>query len=204
MTKIFLTYVAFTVACVVVIMTFITSTNYIQLAIATLLYPFLIIFAYKILPLKTLAVSKKPIAKIQLPVIPAEKKENTDVSDINKRAFLKLVGATGLSFFLISIFGRRVESLIFGQSVGPTPSSIGNYPETNSTVASPTDEYKISEIDDNIVGFYGFIKKEGGWFIMKQDANDGSFRYAKGESNFPENWKNRQNLKYDYFHNVFY
>ena len=210
--RILLTYFSFAIACLVVIVAFITATTYTQLAIAALLYPLLIFFAYKVLPLKTTSrVSKEPVAEVR-PLVQAQEKVDVTkrgdigISDLDKRAFLKLIGATGLSFFLISLFGRRVESLLFGQNLVQVPAAIGNPRggEASAAIASPTDAYKISEIDDNIVSFYGFINKDGGWFIMKGDANTGSFRYAKGESNFPSNWNNREHLKYDYFHNVFF
>ncbi|OGE15295.1 hypothetical protein A3F00_02110 [Candidatus Daviesbacteria bacterium RIFCSPHIGHO2_12_FULL_37_11] len=201
MGKILLTYFGFAIACLVVIVTFITATTYTQLAIASLLYPPLIFFAYKVLPFKNWRhASKKPATNVTPP-----KKETAGVSDIDKRTFLKLVGATGLSFFLISIFGRRIEALFFGQNIVQVPASIGNPPggKTSAEATSPTDAYNISEIDDGIVGYYGFINKDGGWFIMKEDANTGTFRYSKGEANFPGNWEKRENLNYDYFHNVF-
>ena len=199
MTKTLVTYSGFAIACLVVIAAFITAKTYIQLAFASLLYPLLIFFAYKVLPLKTMQVPKKPEEKVE-----ADKKNSIEISDIDKRAFLKLIGATGLSFFLISIFGRRAEALLFGQHLAQTPSA-GTPPggKPAAPAVSPTENYKISEIDESIVSYFGFINKDGGWFIMKEDANTGSFRYIKGGSNFPGNWDNREYLKYDYSHNVF-
>jgi len=188
---------------------FITATSYIQLAAASLLYPFLIFFAYKVLPLKTKrTILERPVVKRQIQErshakAQEEKRSYVGVSDIDKRAFLKLIGATGISFFLISIFGRRVESLLFGQNTSPPASMVSPLGgQTNIATASPTDGYKISEIDNGLVGYYGFVNKNGGWLIMKEDTNSGSFRYTKGVSNFPFNWNNRTNLRYDYFHDL--
>ncbi len=75
--------------------------------------------------------------------------------------------------------------------------------KTQQLPASPTDGYTISEIDDGIIAYYGFMGQKGAWFIMRQDANDGSFRYAKGDIDFPINWEDRTNLTYDYYANVF-
>src|SRR3989344_2491485 len=168
MQKILLTYFSFAIACVVVIAAFITATTYVQLAVATLLYPALIFFAFKVLPLKTwMNASKKPVVRPQ-PASGTEQivrapKTNPGISDLDKRAFLKLIGATGLSFFLISIFGRRIEALLFGQNLVQIPTSVGSPSagKNNTPAASPTEEYKISEIDDNIIGYYGFIKADG-------------------------------------------
>lgn len=197
---------SFVIALAVVVATFITAKNYTQLGIAIILYPLLIFAAYKAFEKKILSPPlKKPPAQVRPMVSRAEKiedvkKESLGVSDTNKRLFLQLIGATSLSFFLISIFGRRIETLFFGQNLGTLPPLPA---KTTPAPAPPTDGYSISEIDDSIVGYFGFVNKDGGWFIMKRDTEKGSFRYAKGLSNFPGNWENRQNLKYNYFHNVF-
>lgn len=209
MPKTVLTYSSLAIASLVVVAVFITATTYIQLAGASLLYPLLIFFAYKVLPLKAKRPAEDmPVVERQIQIssyakTQEEKRTHVGISDIEKRAFLKLIGATGLSFFLISIFGRRFEALLFGQNVSP-PASIGTPPggQTNIITASPTDGYKITEIDNGLVGYYGFTNKDSGWLIMKEDTNSGSFRYAKGKSDFPGNWNNRENLKYDYFHNL--
>src|SRR3990167_10191345 len=162
MTKSIVTYSSLVFACLVVVVAFVTATTYTQLAVAAILYPILIFFAYKVLPLRIMVWdSKKAEPEVEEKVQAHEKSDQTEsettgISDINKRAFLKLIGATGLSFFLISIFGRRVESLLFGQNLVQIPTSVGNLPgSTNiASTASPTQEYTISEIDDNIVGYY--------------------------------------------------
>ena len=117
-----------------------------------------------------------------------------EVADIDKRAFLKLIGATGISFFLFSLLGRRVEVPFFGRAVESG---------TNPVEGQPTDGYKISEIDDNTITYYGFTNKDGAWLIMREDTEASSFRYVKGDLEFSGNWSNRENLKYDYFHEVF-
>lgn len=204
-----LNYIFFGIACLVVIITFITATTFLQLAVASLLYPALIFFAYKVLPLRTgwPAIKKPAVHKeprvIQQPKAEQEKRQSVGIADIDKRAFLKLIGATGLSFFLISIFGRRFEAMLFGQNIVQAPTGYQQPGKSSDAVASsPTEGYKISEIDNGVVGYYGFSNKDGGWLIMKEDTKSGSFRYAKGASNFAANWSNRENLKYDYFHNL--
>ena len=199
------------IAFVLLAAVFITSTTYTQLGIAVLLYPLLAFLAYKVfLDRKQIiptTATKTQLQDVLTNIVEEKVKTQTDrgIADIDKRTFLKVIGATGISFFLISIFGQKVQSLLFGQNLALAPASTGNPPvgKTSLAAASPTDGYNISEIDDNIIGYYGFINKEGHWFIMKGDTDTGSFRYARGRSNFPETWKKRQNLDYDYFHQVF-
>ena len=215
MRKILLVYPSFILACLVVIWVFITATTYVQLSVAVLLYPLLTFFVYKVFKGDSWRIGRnhpKKHAAVIKPRVITEKKiaeakeKNIVVADIDKRAFLKIVGASGAFFFLLSIFGRRAESLFLGQGfVQQNRDSIGNLPvnEPNTAKASPTEGYNISEIDDDLISYYGFINKQGGWFIMKGDTNTGSFRYTKGGSDLPNNWKNRKNLKYDYLDKVF-
>ena len=200
MRKILLIYFSFVIACLVVIVAFITATTYTQLAVAILLYPVLVFFAFKTFPHKYWGYpSKKPVTEVLPPVKSEEfkevKRENVGISDIDKRVFLKLIGGAGLSLLLFSIFNKNAESL-FSKSL-PASNKI------DPVQSQPTDGYRISEIDDNVISFYGFTNKDGAWFIMKGDTDTGSFRYARGNSNFPGNWTNRENLKYDYFNSVF-
>mgnify|MGYP001575989231 CR=1 FL=1 len=210
--KTLLLYPGFIIALILVGAVFITATTYSQLGIAIVLYPILAFFAYKLF----LSGKSIPTIKIKTDLhnIPAlvhamakeqvkTQTDNIGIGDINKRAFLKLIGATGLSFFLISIFGQRIQSLLFGRgAVSQNPASTANT-LNNPAAASPTEGYNISEVDDSTISYFGFINEDGLWFIMKGDANTGSFRYVRGKSNFPANWKNRQNLEYDYFSQVF-
>lgn len=196
---------SFVMALALVVATFITAKSYTQLGVAIILYPLLAFFAYKVFENSLWRpFLKKPQAAMQYAAVSAGvedfKKEGVSVADIDKRLFLKVIGATGLSFFLISLFGRRVENFLFGQNQTTQPTLTG---KTSAASLSPTDGYTISEIDEGIVGYFGFINKDGEWFIMKRDTDNGTFRYTKGKSDFPGNWKMRENLKYDYFHNVF-
>lgn len=207
-----LIYSSFLIANLVVIGAFLTATTYAQLIVAILLYPLLVYFAFKIFPRKgkNYIFQKTVTAKISTPVRAAEKageskKENIGIADIDKRVFLKLIGGAGLSLFLFSIFNKRAEALFFKNLPESGIISIQdiNGKKIDPAQNQPTDGYSISEVDDNIVTFYGFTNKDGAWFIMKEDTENGSFRYSKGDSNFPLNWQARKNLKYDYFNNAF-
>jgi hypothetical protein len=209
-----LKYSSFLITSLLVILAFVTSTTYTQLGVAIVLFPLIAFFAFKLFVVKN---EKALEISVKLPpVIPAEKtevkiaevkKEDVSVADLNKRAFLKVIGATGISFFLFSLLNRRTQGLFFGSgqstSLGLAALSDVTGQKINPAERQPTDSYLISEIDDSYVAFYGFTGKNGSWFIMKENPDDGSFRYTRGDSNFPNNWTNRNNLKYDYYNNVF-
>lgn len=207
-----LIYSSFIIGCLAVIVAFITSTTYSQLGIAILLYLPLTYFAFKIFTgsIRGGGNPKKSLITIQVPAksneeTPKVKQEQVSVADIDKRTFLKLMGATGLSFFLFSLLGRRVDSLLFGNASGSNTNPIGALNpanQANQAGVLPA-EYKITDIDDNIVSYYGFTKQDGEWLIMRQDTQTNSFRYAKGDSEFSQNWTRRDKLQYDYYYKLF-
>jgi len=188
---------------------FLTSSNYIHLAVAILLYLPLTYAAFKLFPRKThsenLAVQSTP-NNITIANTPSESQNTRDVeiSDIDKRVFLKLIGVTGLTFFISSLFTRKFGTF-FGR---PEETGVTSIKDTTGNIISPaiqhpTDNYKISEVDYGAESFYGFMDENDSWFIMKEDLNAGTYRYAKGDENFSGNWDNRENLKYDYYNRVF-
>jgi len=211
-----LTYTSFASASILIILAFLTAKTYTQLGVAVVTYPLITYFAYKLfvdngrrapaiaIQLPPLKQTKRP-ERIEVEEAKAER-EGVGIADIDKRAFLKIIGAAGISFFIFSLLGRRVETLLFDRALnsgitGPLgePASSG----TSASTPSPMEGYKISEIDDNAITYYGFTNNDGGWLIMREDTESNSFRYAKGISNFPMNWSNRANLDYDYFYNLF-
>lgn len=198
-----LTYCSFVIGSLVVIAAFITSTTYSQLAVAILLYPPLVYLAFKAFPRKIKCCLFKETEKVE-----SVKSENTfGIADIDKRVFLKLIGGVGLALFLFSLFNKKAEGLFFKSLPPPEMVSLKDISGNKIDPAQnqPTDGYNICEVDDNdsIITFYGFTNKDGAWFIMKEDTNAGSFRYAQGSSNFPVNWGNRENLTYGYFSKTF-
>ena len=210
-----LTYSSFVAIGLLVILAFVTADTYTQLGIAVILYPILVYFAYK------LFVDRKSlIPKPAVNLTPQDSQitknaptENTSTvepevgeTDIDKRTFLKLIGAAGISFFLFSLFNRRADTLFLGRLPGAdqgvrTPSQ-QEIDDSIQTKKDPTEGYQITEIDESDTTFYGFTDKDGGWYIMKADI-EGSFRYTKGDSDFAGNWSNRENLNYTYYHEVF-
>lgn len=205
-----LTYSSIAIASLLVALVFVTSKTYTQLGVAVLLYPTLVYFVFKVFPRKrwrtpTITVRIPSVQKVETETAKPTR-EHVDVADIDKRAFLKLIGAAGISFFLFSLFSKRAEVPFFGKLAGTATTALtdiaGN--KIDPAERQPMDGYQISEIDDNhAIAYYGFTNKKGEWLIMRQDTDTTSFRYSKGDSGFPGNWNNREQLRYDYFYNVF-
>lgn len=67
-------------------------------------------------------------------------------------------------------------------------------------------DYKISNIDaDATPNFYGFERRDGSWYIMKETISPGAdvYEYLKGTSDLASNWATRVANSYDTFGNVF-
>lgn len=204
-----LLYIGFITASLADAAIFLTSNDYIQLIVAILLYLPLAYVAFKLFP------RKPKLAELNANTLPnnittdtnksvIERSDEIEVSDIDKRVFIKLIGATGITFFLSSLFSKKFGSLPGSfESSGTTSiqDPIGNV--IDPAKHHPTDNYKISEVEYGIETFYGFMDENNRWYIMKEDLNSGTFRYAKGDIDFTTNWNNRKNLKYDYYNQVF-
>lgn len=146
------------------------------------------------------------VAKTKIePVLEGEIVPN-QISDDNRRLFLKLVGSTSLSMLFMVLIGKGTAKAAFFGSM-PGPGTVAIKDSTGTVVdpaeKQPTDGYTITEVDDvGTTSYYGFVHKNGAWYITKEDAT-GSYRYAKGASLFSTNWTGRALLSYDYFDNVF-
>ncbi len=196
-------YTALAMAGIVVVLMFVTSRTYTQLVFAMLLYIPLAYFALQVFPrglpkgrIVTVEVISKPTGQT-----------GADIKDKDKRAFLKLIGAAGVSYFIFSLLRSRADLSALGRVVGLGTSSPDASVDSEVAPAGAgtlaTEGYKVSEIDEGVISYYGFINKTGGWFIMREDTNTTSFRYAKGDFGFPTNWARRSQLKYDYYYNAF-
>lgn len=207
-----LTYPVFVIAGLLTIATFVTAKTYSQLALGVFLYPILIYIAFKIFPKFEWLTQKatrqtnttQDHGQYETNSNPQPPKETALIADIDKRAFIKLIGATGISYLVFSILGRRIEPLIFGKNTPANIGQFGNTGQISTNESSPADGYKISEVDEqDQFRYFGFVNQNGAWLVMRQDANDNTFRYIKGSSNFPGNWRDREKLKYDYYYNLF-
>ena len=168
--RILLNYLSFIVACWVVLVAFITAQTYLQLAGAVLLFPLIVYLIFKIFPRKARRHAKKAETVVQQSdaVQPLSKlaekigieSRSISISDIDKRVFLKLIGGAGVALFLFSIFNKRAESSLFknlapSQATGAVSiqDNVGN--KINPAQTQPTDGYRISEIDDDVISFHG-------------------------------------------------
>ncbi|MBI3290370.1 hypothetical protein HYZ78_03150 [Candidatus Microgenomates bacterium] len=198
-------YYGFIITAIMLVSGILGSQTPAQLASAALFFPLALYFILAVIPKRKTAL-KIPVVKktpTKEPPIVLEKEKPAKL-DIDRRAFLKLIGTAGLTIFLFSIFTKRAHAAFFGSVPGPGTVAIKDTTGTQIDPAQhhPTDGYKISELDDSSPAFYGFIRKDGAWFIMKEGTS-GDYRYTAGSSSFSTNWTNRSSLSYDYFHNVF-
>jgi hypothetical protein len=72
-------------------------------------------------------------------------------------------------------------------------------------VDDPVLGYKISDMDGaGDPSYYGYVKNDGSWYIMRINESDGSVRYARGVSKYTDNWSNRvTGVSYNYFDVIF-
>lgn len=202
-----LIYYNFTIITLMVVVGFVSTNSYSQLLTAILFFPLFAYFAIQVFPRRSRA--------INLPAQRAVVIENNDSKsqitelkkegvDVDRRAFLKLIGTAGLSLFLFSMFTKRAEAAFFGSVPGPGTVSLkdssGN--KIDPAEKHPTDGYRLTELEDGATYTYaGYLNKTGAWFVMRDDGS--SYRYAKGDSSFTTNWTNRASLTYDYYDNIF-
>lgn len=205
-----ITYTTFIFASILVAALFITSQTFTQLGLAILLYPAIAFLALQLFPRR----EKEHEIIVQSPVLvnPITNTINSvdqgsiknDVSDIDKRAFLKLIGVAGVSVFLFSLLSKRGQLPFFGKVAGSDSLTLKDSQGKTIDPAQtqPFDGYQISELEDGAVSYYGFTHQSGAWYIMREDTEENTFRYAKGTANFPKSWSGRSKLKYDYFYNA--
>ncbi len=89
-------------------------------------------------------------------------------------------------------------------------SNIATSAKQDSQIAleNPTKKYKISETDTTGASYYyfGFIDKDGGWYIMRQALTTSvlnTFTYVSGASLFATAWTGRTSQTYVTFDNAF-
>ncbi len=65
-------------------------------------------------------------------------------------------------------------------------------------------EYVASDLDTSAdTKYYGFVKANGNWYIMKEVTSAGSYRFTKGTSDFTTAWTNRATQTYGYYDVIF-
>jgi len=116
-----LIYYGFIISGLMVAMGFISSRSLTEILTASLFSPILIYFIGMVIPKR-----KRAINLPALKAVVIEKEEPKEVTrlkkegvDIDRRAFLKLIGTAGMSLFLFSMFTKKAEAAFFGSVPGP-------------------------------------------------------------------------------------
>lgn len=145
-----------------------------------------------------------------VPAIKTDQTKNKKINDPLKRQLIKTIGVSGVGLLIAAFLNpKKAEAAFFGSVPGPGTVAIkdsqGN--KIDPAVKKPTDGYGISQIDDSSPAYYGYVDKDGNWYIVKEitevDAVE-SFRYVKGVDSFSSYWSNRSTLEgYDYFNKIF-
>jgi len=84
------------------------------------------------------------------------------------------------------------------------PSRIPQIVEINDT--DPLSGYRISDRDNNGTNgfnYYGYLKKDGSYYIMREEIAIGAYRYVKGTTDYSTIWSARVSQVYDYFNVIF-
>lgn len=101
---------------------------------------------------------------------------------------------------LKSLFNIEVKGMFGG---GPSSSGSGGSANTGAILDS-LDHYHIADGDEvGTTKYYGFLDKDGNWYIMKNDTTANNYRYAKGSGSYSTNWTDRAALTYDYYDIIF-
>jgi len=199
-------YYCFIVTTTVVSLSFLSSFSFPQFLSSLIFSPMALYFLLLVWPRRkeALLVSESPRtagkqSEFKSLLAPAPK------LDVERRDFLKLIGSAGILAVILGLFSKRPGIPAFLGNVDSLESvtlkdTSGNV--INPAESSPTEGYNIAQIDDSIPSYFGFINKDGGWFIMRE-GEDEAFLYTKGDSSFTINWSNRAKLNYNSFDGVF-
>lgn len=195
-------------------MGFMGATSTPQFLSAVIFLPVALYFWLNVMPKRN---KKLPLLVKTLPAVLKEKDKGTSKVikgrmmpdspkgfDLDRRMFLKFIGSAGFTIFLFSIFSTKAHAAFFGSVPGPGTVALKDTTGVQIDPAQlhPTDGYKISQLDDSTPAFYGFVRKDAAWFIMRESST-GDYRYTKGTTDFSTNWTNRATLTYNLFDIVF-
>jgi hypothetical protein len=211
MKKLFI-YYSFIIITLMSLAGFLGATTVPQLLSAAVFYPLAFFFLVQILPrrekaapiLREISESIKESHSVEH-LVP--EKDDKVRFDKDRRMFIKLIGSAGVTVFLFSLFTKKAEAAFFGSVPGPGTVAIKNKEgvQIDPAEKSPTDGYALTELADGVTSYYGYVDKNGNWYILKEDAL-GHYRYAKGTTDFSSNWDNRADedlITYDTFDHVF-
>lgn len=96
-----------------------------------------------------------------------------------------------------------MKSFLYGLN-GTTPTMI-KVNDNGELIGADLGNYKAANMDTSTPAYYGFVDKDGNWYIMKE-ATSGSvktYTYCKGTSGYATAWTNRATQTYDTYDNTF-
>lgn len=103
---------------------------------------------------------------------------------------------------------QTYENTVSGQEVhseAQTPVDRTGAPFTGSnrfqTDAHILARYRIADIENGTVAYYGFVAVGGNWYVLRENksANPNTYRYVNtGAADYPAAWTARASLVYDY------
>lgn len=87
-----------------------------------------------------------------------------------------------------------------GQNPTPTLKKIEEHQK-----ATLQDFFIADKDDDATPNYFGFLNRNGEWYILKETVSAGAdtYRYTKGASGYTTAWTNRATEPYDYFNTTF-
>ena len=98
------------------------------------------------------------------------------------------------------------EKVLNESASGDTPLAVDPKDSDGNSLASPVAGYVLSDKDDDASpNYYGYVDKEGNYYIMKETISPGAdtYRFVKDSSGYTTAWTGRVGLSYDYFYNTF-
>jgi hypothetical protein len=108
------------------------------------------------------------------------------IIDYSKRNFLKFLAGSGVASLVMFLFSKKnAHAAFFGSVPGPGTVALKNSSgdKIDPAVNSPTDGYGICDISSGTINYYGYINKDGSWYILKEDTENNNFSYASNLNN---------------------
>jgi hypothetical protein len=99
---------------------------------------------------------------------------------------LKFLAGSGVASVVMFLFSKKnAHAAFFGSVSGPGTVVLKNSSgdKIDPAVNSPTDGYGICDISSGTINYYGYINKDGSWYILKEDTGNNNFSYASNLNN---------------------
>lgn len=93
-----------------------------------------------------------------------------------------------------------MHAVMRGVGGGASVSITGGGSGGTSVALDSLSQYHIADGDETgTTKYYGFLDKDGNWYIMKNDTTANSYRYTKGSGAYSTAWTGRAGLTYGYY-----